>query len=191
MTSLGRYQVRSPTFFQKCRDQCWYISQLESAQTSYIQQINNLKEVRAAGNLKCKAFSAVFFFFLRDCNGYLVGVAMVTAAGDRAVPQAEISQFVPPRWTLVPLRLGAGPPAWEGLCGRRWHPSCSCGSQGRGRGGEDTARRLQRESSSVPLNLSSYRQHQINVCFFSTNYTLDSRFGGTNAFSLRDISSSR
>ncbi|XP_016119021.1 E3 ubiquitin-protein ligase TRIM37-like isoform X2 [Sinocyclocheilus grahami] len=39
-----RYQVRSPTFFQKCRDQYWYITQLESAQSSYIQQINNLKE---------------------------------------------------------------------------------------------------------------------------------------------------
>uniref|UniRef100_A0A8C9TNG4 Tripartite motif containing 37 n=1 Tax=Scleropages formosus TaxID=113540 RepID=A0A8C9TNG4_SCLFO len=43
-TLVLRYQVRCPTFFQKCRDQCWYISQLESAQTSYIQQINNLKE---------------------------------------------------------------------------------------------------------------------------------------------------
>ncbi|XP_046876377.1 E3 ubiquitin-protein ligase TRIM37 [Hypomesus transpacificus] len=43
-TLVLRYQVRSPTFFQKCRDQYWYISQLESAQTSSIQQINNLKE---------------------------------------------------------------------------------------------------------------------------------------------------
>ncbi|XP_071403206.1 E3 ubiquitin-protein ligase TRIM37 [Centroberyx affinis] len=43
-TLVLRYQVRSPTFFQKCRDQYWYISQLESAQSSYIQQINNLKE---------------------------------------------------------------------------------------------------------------------------------------------------
>lgn len=42
---MRRYQVRSPTFFQKCRDQYWYISQLESAQSGYIQQINNLKEV--------------------------------------------------------------------------------------------------------------------------------------------------
>lgn len=42
------YQVRSPTFFQKCRDQYWYISQLESAQSGYIQQINNLKEVLCA-----------------------------------------------------------------------------------------------------------------------------------------------
>lgn len=43
---LLRFQVRSPTFFQKCRDQHWYITQLEAAQTSYIQQINNLKEVK-------------------------------------------------------------------------------------------------------------------------------------------------
>ncbi|KAM9456536.1 E3 ubiquitin-protein ligase TRIM37 [Clarias gariepinus] len=43
-TLILRYQVRSPTFFQKCRDQCWYISQLEAARSSYIQQINNLKE---------------------------------------------------------------------------------------------------------------------------------------------------
>ncbi|XP_075760795.1 E3 ubiquitin-protein ligase TRIM37 isoform X3 [Pelodiscus sinensis] len=43
-TVILRFQVRSPTFFQKCRDQHWYITQLEVAQTSYIQQINNLKE---------------------------------------------------------------------------------------------------------------------------------------------------
>ncbi|XP_064620153.1 E3 ubiquitin-protein ligase TRIM37-like isoform X2 [Lineus longissimus] len=39
-----RFQVRPPTFFQKCRDQQWYINQLESAQTQYIAQINDLKE---------------------------------------------------------------------------------------------------------------------------------------------------
>nr|XP_033777562.1 E3 ubiquitin-protein ligase TRIM37 isoform X4 [Geotrypetes seraphini] len=43
-TVILRFQVRSPTFFQKCRDQHWYISQLEATQTSYIQQVNNLKE---------------------------------------------------------------------------------------------------------------------------------------------------
>ncbi|KAM8975914.1 E3 ubiquitin-protein ligase TRIM37 isoform 2-T2 [Pelodytes ibericus] len=43
-TVILRFQVRSPTFFQKCRDQHWYISQLEATQTSYLQQINNLKE---------------------------------------------------------------------------------------------------------------------------------------------------
>ncbi|ETE61842.1 E3 ubiquitin-protein ligase TRIM37 [Ophiophagus hannah] len=34
-TVILRFQVRSPTFFQKCRDQYWYISQLEAAQTSH------------------------------------------------------------------------------------------------------------------------------------------------------------
>ncbi|XP_053310844.1 E3 ubiquitin-protein ligase TRIM37 [Spea bombifrons] len=43
-TVILRFQVRSPTFFQKCRDQQWYISQLEATQTTYLQQINNLKE---------------------------------------------------------------------------------------------------------------------------------------------------
>uniref|UniRef100_A0A4W3KHA9 Tripartite motif containing 37 n=1 Tax=Callorhinchus milii TaxID=7868 RepID=A0A4W3KHA9_CALMI len=44
-TLVVRYQVRSPTFFQKCRDQNWYISQLELAQAGYIQQVKNLKKV--------------------------------------------------------------------------------------------------------------------------------------------------
>uniref|UniRef100_A0A803Y4A4 Tripartite motif containing 37 n=1 Tax=Meleagris gallopavo TaxID=9103 RepID=A0A803Y4A4_MELGA len=44
LPETSKFQVRSPTFFQKCRDQHWYIAQLEAAQTSYIQQINNLKE---------------------------------------------------------------------------------------------------------------------------------------------------
>uniref|UniRef100_A0A4W3JT63 Tripartite motif containing 37 n=1 Tax=Callorhinchus milii TaxID=7868 RepID=A0A4W3JT63_CALMI len=43
-TLVVRYQVRSPTFFQKCRDQNWYISQLELAQAGYIQQVKNLKK---------------------------------------------------------------------------------------------------------------------------------------------------
>lgn len=49
MFPVLRYQVRSPTFFQKCRDQYWYISQLESAQSGYAQQITNLKEVCVGG----------------------------------------------------------------------------------------------------------------------------------------------
>ncbi|KAK7087602.1 E3 ubiquitin-protein ligase TRIM37-like isoform X2 [Littorina saxatilis] len=39
-----RFQVRPPTFYQKSRDQQWYIGQLEAANTQYIQQINDLKE---------------------------------------------------------------------------------------------------------------------------------------------------
>lgn len=39
-----RFQVRPPTFYQKSRDQQWYIGQLEAANAQYIQQINDLKE---------------------------------------------------------------------------------------------------------------------------------------------------
>ncbi|XP_005095413.1 E3 ubiquitin-protein ligase TRIM37 isoform X2 [Aplysia californica] len=43
-TLVLRFQVRPPTFFQKSRDQQWYISQLKSAQAQYIQQNNELKD---------------------------------------------------------------------------------------------------------------------------------------------------
>lgn len=43
--TLCRFQVRPPTFFQRCRDQHWYISQLLTVQNQYITQINELKEV--------------------------------------------------------------------------------------------------------------------------------------------------
>ena len=39
-----RYQVRAPTYHQKCRDQQWHISQLESQANTSNQQINDLKE---------------------------------------------------------------------------------------------------------------------------------------------------
>ncbi|KAM4699892.1 E3 ubiquitin-protein ligase TRIM37 isoform 2-T2 [Discoglossus pictus] len=60
-TVILRFQVRSPTFFQKCRDQHWYISQLEAAQTSYVQQINNLKErlaIELSRNQKSRGVSS-------------------------------------------------------------------------------------------------------------------------------------
>lgn len=43
-TLILRFQVRSPTFFQKCRDQQWYIQHLESAQQNFISQVNELRE---------------------------------------------------------------------------------------------------------------------------------------------------
>lgn len=39
-----RYQVRAPTYHQKCRDQQWHIGQLESQATTNAQQITDLKE---------------------------------------------------------------------------------------------------------------------------------------------------
>ncbi|XP_074643810.1 E3 ubiquitin-protein ligase TRIM37-like [Tubulanus polymorphus] len=43
-TLILRFQVRPPTFYQKSRDQQWYINQLESTQSHYIVQVNDLKE---------------------------------------------------------------------------------------------------------------------------------------------------
>ncbi|XP_069134744.1 E3 ubiquitin-protein ligase TRIM37-like [Argopecten irradians] len=43
-TLILRFQVRPPTFYQKCRDQQWYINQLESAQAQTTEQINHLKQ---------------------------------------------------------------------------------------------------------------------------------------------------
>ncbi|XP_043231855.1 E3 ubiquitin-protein ligase TRIM37-like [Amphibalanus amphitrite] len=43
-TLILRFQVRPPTFFQKCRDQQWYINQLQTIQGQYVAQINDLKE---------------------------------------------------------------------------------------------------------------------------------------------------
>jgi tripartite motif-containing protein 37 len=43
-TLVLRFQVRSPTFFQKCRDQQWYIQHLESSQQNFINQVNELRE---------------------------------------------------------------------------------------------------------------------------------------------------
>ncbi|XP_077995341.1 E3 ubiquitin-protein ligase TRIM37-like [Glandiceps talaboti] len=43
-TLILQFQVRPPTFYQKTRDQLWYINQLESAQRQYVTQVNDLKE---------------------------------------------------------------------------------------------------------------------------------------------------
>ncbi|XP_051167987.1 E3 ubiquitin-protein ligase TRIM37-like [Leptopilina boulardi] len=43
-TLILRFQVRPPTFYQRCRDQQWYISQLVTLQNQYATQINELKE---------------------------------------------------------------------------------------------------------------------------------------------------
>ncbi|XP_044734423.1 E3 ubiquitin-protein ligase TRIM37-like [Chrysoperla carnea] len=39
-----KFQVRPPTFYQRCRDQQWYINQLQSMQAQYLNQINELKD---------------------------------------------------------------------------------------------------------------------------------------------------
>lgn len=46
-TLVLRFQVRAPTFYQRCRDQQWYINQLQVAQHQFITQIKESKEVLA------------------------------------------------------------------------------------------------------------------------------------------------
>ncbi|XP_050041478.1 uncharacterized protein [Dermacentor andersoni] len=43
-TLLLRFEVRPPTFFHKCRDQQWYLAQLQAQQAQLLQQVQQLKE---------------------------------------------------------------------------------------------------------------------------------------------------
>nr|CAB3267241.1 ZF(Bbox/RING)-2 zinc finger protein [Phallusia mammillata] len=43
-TLVLKFQVRPPTFHQRCRDQQWHIQHLEQQQTQYTEQIRNLKD---------------------------------------------------------------------------------------------------------------------------------------------------
>lgn len=43
-TLILRFQVRPLTYFQLCRDQQWYIHQLQTLQAGYISQIGELKD---------------------------------------------------------------------------------------------------------------------------------------------------
>ena len=42
-TLILRFHVRAPTFFQQCRDQQWYIHQLQALQAGYSSQIADIK----------------------------------------------------------------------------------------------------------------------------------------------------
>ncbi|XP_077557192.1 uncharacterized protein LOC144172308 [Haemaphysalis longicornis] len=56
-TLLLRFEVRPPTFFHKCRDQQWYLSQLQAQQAQLLQQVQHLKERLAAEMAKNEAGS--------------------------------------------------------------------------------------------------------------------------------------
>nr|XP_033326823.1 E3 ubiquitin-protein ligase TRIM37-like isoform X1 [Megalopta genalis] len=66
-TLILRFQVRPPTFYQRCRDQQWYISQLVTVQNQYAAQINELKE-RLAIEISRNAMTAT-----RVSSGTLCG----------------------------------------------------------------------------------------------------------------------
>lgn len=56
-TLLLRFEVRPPTFFHKCRDQQWYLAQLQAQQAQLLQQVQHLKERLAAEMAKNEAGS--------------------------------------------------------------------------------------------------------------------------------------
>ncbi|KAJ8917379.1 hypothetical protein NQ315_002403 [Exocentrus adspersus] len=58
-TLVLRFQVRAPTFYQRCRDQQWYINQLQTVQHQYISQINESKE-RLAAEISRNTVAATF-----------------------------------------------------------------------------------------------------------------------------------
>lgn len=41
----NRFSVRSPTYYQKCREQQWYLSKLELEKSVFLQQIEEFKQV--------------------------------------------------------------------------------------------------------------------------------------------------
>lgn len=43
-TVVLRFQVRAPSYYQRCRDQQWYIQSLEVQQQNFVTQINELRE---------------------------------------------------------------------------------------------------------------------------------------------------
>ena len=53
-----RFQVRASTFFQKCRDQQWYINQLLRQQSSNLSQIRELKDRLEREQMKSLASAA-------------------------------------------------------------------------------------------------------------------------------------
>ncbi|KAL1491393.1 hypothetical protein ABEB36_011997 [Hypothenemus hampei] len=68
-----RFQVRAPTFYQRCRDQQWYINQLQTVQNQYISQINESKE-RLAAEISRNAVAATLG---ANSQGDIPNVALV------------------------------------------------------------------------------------------------------------------
>nr|CAI5829570.1 unnamed protein product [Callosobruchus analis] len=68
-TLVLKFQVRAPTFYQRCRDQQWYINQLQTVQHQYINQINESKE-RLAAEISRNAVAATLNSKKKSNNRY-------------------------------------------------------------------------------------------------------------------------
>lgn len=45
LSYIFRFSVRPPTYYQKCREQQWYLSKLELERSILLQQFEELKQV--------------------------------------------------------------------------------------------------------------------------------------------------
>ncbi|XP_066596105.1 E3 ubiquitin-protein ligase TRIM37-like isoform X2 [Prorops nasuta] len=90
-TLILRFQVRPPTFYQRCRDQQWYINQLMTVQNQYSTQINDLKE-RLANEISRNAIAATRVNTTDLCS--LANISPIIqqshAAGDQLINTSPI-----------------------------------------------------------------------------------------------------
>lgn len=59
--------MRAPTFYQRCRDQQWYINQLQTVHNQYISQINESKQ-RLAAEISRNAVAATLGVAMNTSN---------------------------------------------------------------------------------------------------------------------------
>lgn len=110
-TLILRFQVRAPTFYQRCRDQQWYINQLQTVQNQYISQINESKE-RLAAEISRNALGITNISSDKDnvtrCHGMFpsptvqVGVTMTTPSNGSPLQQPSTS--TPSRTSLLQIQ---------------------------------------------------------------------------------------
>lgn len=103
-TLLLRFEVRPPTFFHKCRDQQWYLAQLQAQQAQLLQQVQQLKERLAAEMAKNEAGS-----YTPENAAEQPGSGMGDGAGPSRVaePDSPQSDLLPPSPRRHSSSLGA------------------------------------------------------------------------------------
>ncbi|KAJ8926740.1 hypothetical protein NQ314_020857 [Rhamnusium bicolor] len=89
-TLVLRYQVRAPTFYQRCRDQQWYINQLQTVQHQYISQIKESKELLAA-ELSRNAVTSTSTNQQGDVTIYNISTIVNNDVGTNPIPSASLS----------------------------------------------------------------------------------------------------
>ncbi|KAK7790087.1 hypothetical protein R5R35_012202 [Gryllus longicercus] len=98
-TLILRFQVRPPTFFQRCRDQQWYISHLLTVQNQYATQINELKErlaIEISRNNTASRNNGTSDTSCPTTNAVITSVATTTTTTVTSVPSPVIptSSFI-------------------------------------------------------------------------------------------------